>query len=156
VALNVATASRPRLATFLIWQEVKLKLLTETLPDSAAAAEHIEAIIDGHSAGAMPLTEGTLRSVASRLLSEGCTHYAQGDLHRTVEGLERAYRFLEHTKDWISQHRAQATLAHCYLQQNALEKAVDRANNALVILVQHESGGGCGSRQAQSVGGHFE
>lgn len=121
-------------------QEVKYRLLTESVPDQAAAEEHLELVLDGHCSGRLPLEELTLRGFASKLWASGCEKYAHGDLHRTVGDFERAFRFLEHTRQRASQARAQSTLGHMYLQQDRLEQAVDRASNCLKLIPQRRAG----------------
>ena len=86
-------------------QERKHALLTESLPDSAAAAEHLEAILDGHCAGRLPLEESTLRTLAFKLWATGCEYYASGDLHHAVLDFERSFRFLEPTRAVCAQAR---------------------------------------------------
>lgn len=115
----------------------KHALLTESVPDAAAAAEHLEMLLDGHCAGKLPLEDSTLRTLASKLWARGCERYAQGDLHHTCEDFERAFRCLEPTSSLPAKSRVQATLAHCYLQQDRHEQAVDRANHCLKILREH-------------------
>lgn len=114
-------------------QEIKFKLLTETVPDSAAAAEHLEMLLDGQMSGRLPLEESTLRTFAAKLWASACDRYGGGDLHHAIEDLERAWRFLESTSNVSGQARLQATLAHLYLQQDRLDQAIDRGNNALKL-----------------------
>ena len=112
-------------------QEIKFRLLTERAPDSAAAAEHLETILDGHCSGRRLLEEATLFALASKLWAAGVSHYQMGDLFRTTSSFEDAYRFLEHTRDRRRQHRVQATIAHCYLLQERTDQAIDRASVAM-------------------------
>ena len=145
-------------------QERKHALLTESIPDVTAAAEHIEDILDGHCSGRRPLEDSTLRTLASRLWASGCERYAHGDLHRTCEDFERAFRFLEPSRSLPAKARAQATLAHCYLQQDRLDQAVDRAHHCLKLLREYvpmlgPSGGAAGRTPAASHQGgehHWE
>ena len=129
-------------------QEIKYKLLTESVPDAAAAADHLETILDGHCSSRAPLEELTLRQLASKLWHNGCERYSQGDLHKTISDFETCFRFLEHTRAKHQQSRAQMTLGFCYLQQDKLDQAIDRAQNGLKILNDDQqlipSGGGGG------------
>ena len=117
-------------------QQIKHRLLTERAPDSAAAAEHLETILDGHCSGRLPLEEATLGALAAKLWTAGVDSYNTGDMHRTTESFENAYRFLEHTRDKRRQHRVQATIAHCYLLQERIDQAVDRASVSLRLLAE--------------------
>lgn len=125
-------------------QILKFQLLTHEVPDTAAASEHVEALLDGHVNGRAPLEEDTLRVLASKLWKAGCEHYQQGDLHRCVEAMERSYRLLENTSRVAGQVQAMATLSHCYLQQDRLSLAVGRAQHSLKLLADHGLGNGSG------------
>lgn len=51
-----------------------------------------------------------------------------------VDHFENAFRFLEHTRDKLKQHRVQATMSHIYFVQDRLDQAIDRANASLRML----------------------
>jgi hypothetical protein len=91
-------------------QETKHRLLTESIPDSSAASEHIESLLDGHCAGKLSIEESSMRTFATTLWASGCEQYAQGNLHRAIESFERSYRFLEHARGAAAHARVQATL----------------------------------------------
>ena len=124
--------------------ETKFFLLTETVPDSAAASDHLEAVIDDHCSGRHPLSDTATRAIAAKLWERGCSHFQEGDLHQTSHELERAFRFLDsiaspHADDRLKLCRAQATLAHVYLLQDKLQQSVERAKQAISLgSARHE------------------
>jgi hypothetical protein len=94
-------------------QELKHRLLTEFLPDSTASSQHLESILDQHRSGRLPLEEATLSGLASKLWASGVEHFNAGDLFRTTEYFEGAWRFLEQTHDQLRQHRVLVMCSHC-------------------------------------------
>ncbi|KAL1511266.1 hypothetical protein AB1Y20_006074 [Prymnesium parvum] len=137
-AFALANGSPPQelCAAYAEAAEMLFHILTEIAPDSAACADHLEACLDGHTSDRFSLNENTLRMIASKLWEQGALYYHENDLHRASIAIENAFRFLEHTTDKGATARAQATLAHCYLLQERLEQAVDRARHAIQLGAQ--------------------
>ena len=77
-----------------------------------------------------------MRLIAAKLWEKGTAFYHEGDLHRAATTIETAFRFLEHTDDKGATARAQATLAQCYLLQDRLEHAIQRAGQAIQLGAQ--------------------
>jgi len=119
--------------------ELKYELLSESVPDSAAAAEHLETVIDGHCSGRMPVTTSALSSLGTRLWEAGCRSFEDGELHKAIEQFERCARFMEEAKDYAGHSRVLASLAHCYLLQNRPERAASRALLVLKSAAEDES-----------------
>ncbi len=113
--------------------ELQYKLLTEMVPDSAAATALLDLILDGHATSAKPVRRETLSWLAKRLWNRGYEAFNDGELYKTIEYYEQCARFLRAAADNESLCSTNASLAHCHWLQGSYGKAIGCAKEALAL-----------------------